>query len=96
MRTTEVLSITLPPPMLKEARDLARQENRTMSELVREALRQYQQQRRWDILAAQGQISAGAANVRSSEDVVEAIHQFRRDSRRKKPARSQKPARKTA
>ena len=44
MRTTKVLSITLPAPMLKEARELAKQENRTMSELVREALRRYQRE----------------------------------------------------
>ncbi|HTZ89751.1 MAG TPA: ribbon-helix-helix protein, CopG family [Alloacidobacterium sp.] len=96
MRTTEVLSITLPSPMLKEARDLARQENRTMSELMREALRQYQRQRRTELIAVLGQATARAANVRSEEDVVEAIHQFRSEQRRRKPSRSQKNARKSA
>ena len=42
MRTTKVLSITLPEAMLKEAKKRARKENRTMSELVREALRRYE------------------------------------------------------
>ncbi len=40
MRTTRTLSITLPPKMLARAEEIARKENRTMSELVREALRQ--------------------------------------------------------
>jgi Arc/MetJ-type ribon-helix-helix transcriptional regulator len=43
MRTTEPISVTLPPEMLKRARKLAARENRTMSELVREALRRYEQ-----------------------------------------------------
>jgi Arc/MetJ-type ribon-helix-helix transcriptional regulator len=43
MRTSRTLSISLPPAQLRESIRLARKENRTMSELVREALRRYQQ-----------------------------------------------------
>jgi metal-responsive CopG/Arc/MetJ family transcriptional regulator len=43
MRTTAPLSITLPPDMLKRAKKLAGKEDRTMSELIREALRRYEQ-----------------------------------------------------
>jgi Arc/MetJ-type ribon-helix-helix transcriptional regulator len=43
MRTTAPLSVTLPPDMLKRAQKLASKENRTMSELIREALRRYEQ-----------------------------------------------------
>ncbi len=43
MRNTKVYSITMPPEMAKQAERLARKENRTMSELMREALRRYQQ-----------------------------------------------------
>ena len=43
MRTTRVYSITMPPNLAKQAERLAKKENRTMSELVREALRRYQQ-----------------------------------------------------
>jgi Arc/MetJ-type ribon-helix-helix transcriptional regulator len=43
MRTTEAVSVTLPLEMLKRAKKLAARENRTMSELVREALRRYEQ-----------------------------------------------------
>jgi Arc/MetJ-type ribon-helix-helix transcriptional regulator len=35
----------MPPAQLKQVERLARKENRTLSELVREALRQYQQKR---------------------------------------------------
>jgi len=44
MRTTKVYSITMPPDLAKQAEALAKKENRTMSELMREALRRYQQQ----------------------------------------------------
>ena len=43
MRTTKVYSITMPPDLAKQAERLAKEENRTMSELMREALRRYQQ-----------------------------------------------------
>jgi Arc/MetJ-type ribon-helix-helix transcriptional regulator len=42
MRTTKTISISLPPKQLKAAERIARKENRTMSELVREALRRYE------------------------------------------------------
>lgn len=42
MRTTKVLSVSLPAEMLSRAEHLAHAENRTMSELVREALRNYE------------------------------------------------------
>jgi len=81
--------------MLDEARDLAKQENRTMSELIREALRQYQRQKRWEAIGTLGETTARTANVRSEADVVEAIHQFRREQRKGKsvrPAKTQKSA----
>jgi len=43
MRTSKTISVSLPPLQLKRAEKLARKENRTMSELFREALRQYEQ-----------------------------------------------------
>jgi hypothetical protein len=45
MRNTKVVSISMPAEMLKAAEIMAKQENRTMSELVREALRVYQRER---------------------------------------------------
>ena len=45
MRTTKNISITMPTAMVKDAERLAKRENRTMSELIREALRHYQARR---------------------------------------------------
>jgi CopG family transcriptional regulator / antitoxin EndoAI len=77
MRTTKTLSITLPPEMMTRATKLAKKENRTMSELVREALRQYERQRWWDETNAYGRATAEAAGVRTEEDVVKVIHTAR-------------------
>ena len=46
MRVTKNVSITMPVAMVKDAERLAKRENRTMSELVREALRHYATSRR--------------------------------------------------
>jgi predicted transcriptional regulator len=78
VRTTKTLSVTLPPEMFARAEELAKKENRTMSELVREALRQYERQRWWDEMNAFGRKTAEAAGVRTEEDVVDAIHAVRR------------------
>ncbi len=45
MRTTKNVSITMPIAMVKDAERLAKRENRTMSELIREALRHYKARR---------------------------------------------------
>jgi len=43
-RTTKVYSITMPPDLGRQAEQLAKQESRTMSELMREAFRTYQRE----------------------------------------------------
>jgi metal-responsive CopG/Arc/MetJ family transcriptional regulator len=41
MRTAKVISLSLPPEMEKEVQKIAKAEHRTISELLREAFRQY-------------------------------------------------------
>jgi metal-responsive CopG/Arc/MetJ family transcriptional regulator len=41
MRSTETVTISLPPAMLTQLEKVRKKENRTRSELTREALRQY-------------------------------------------------------
>lgn len=41
MRTAKVISLSLPPEMEKEVQKIAKEERRTISELLREAFRQY-------------------------------------------------------
>lgn len=41
MGTRKLITISVPPPLLRRAEQIAREENRTKSELFREALRFY-------------------------------------------------------
>jgi len=77
MRTTKTLSVTLPPEMLTRAEKLAEKENRTMSELVREALRHYERKSWWDEMNAYGRKSAEASGARTEDDIVDVIHAAR-------------------
>jgi Arc/MetJ-type ribon-helix-helix transcriptional regulator len=85
MRSTKVLSISLPEEMLSEAEALAKEENRTMSELVREALRAYKREREgWRGLLHYGKARGRAAGVRSEDDSVRAVREARQNKRRLK------------
>jgi len=79
MRTTKVVSITLPPAMFEEAQALAKQENRTMSELVREALRRYERERFFEKARALMKPAADRLGIHNEEDVVELVRQVRRE-----------------
>ena len=91
MRTTKVVSITLPPAMFEEAQALAKQENRTMSELVREALRRYQFNQIIQRTRAQMEAVADETDVHTEEDVVRVIREFRREQRSNKSMARQEP-----
>ena len=81
MRTTKVLSITLPEEMLKQAKKRAKKENRTMSEFVREALRRYEALQKLRELQAYGEKRAAAVGVSTEEDVDRVIHEYRAEQR---------------
>ena len=83
MRSTKTLSVTLPPEMLSRAEKLAEKENRTMSELVREALRHYERERWWEETNAYGRARAQALGVRE-DDVDRLIHEARQEKRHKR------------
>ena len=80
MRNSKVVSITLPPEMAAEAEQLAKQEKRTMSELMREAFRRYKRQREWDEANAYGRAKAQQRGV-TEADVVRLIKEFRAEVR---------------
>ncbi len=74
------------PTMIREVKQLADEENRTMSELIREALRRYQQERRWERIRLYGQGRAEALGLEQG-DVVPLIRDYRREQRAKKEIR---------
>ena len=53
-RVTKTWTISLPPKMVREAEKIARHENRTKSELIREALRMYLEEKEWQYLYRYG------------------------------------------
>ena len=46
-RKTRTITFSLPPDMAQQVQDVMREERRTMSELIREALRNYMEEREW-------------------------------------------------
>ena len=80
MRTAKTLSITLPPEMRARAEALAKKENRTMSELIREALRQYERKNWWDEMNAYGRAQAKERGL-TEADVIPAVKEVRKERR---------------
>ena len=79
MRTTKVVTISLPAEMLAAAQRMAQEEQRTMSELMREAFRVYQRERQeWAELFAVGERAGKKAGIRNEQDVVRIIREERR------------------
>ena len=77
MRNTRTLSVTLPPDMLKRAQSIAKKESRTMSELIREALRHYERRSylssTWDEVNAYDRAQAASQGIRE-QDVDRLVH----------------------
>ena len=48
-RNTETITFSLPPPQAQRLREAAREEERTVSELLREAIRLYMEEREWRV-----------------------------------------------
>jgi metal-responsive CopG/Arc/MetJ family transcriptional regulator len=92
MGSRKLITISLPPPLVKKAEELAREENRTKSELLREALRFYVETKdvrrvaaRERFLAVLDQMQArteGVPSRRIRKVVGEAIDAVRRRKRR--------------
>ena len=78
MRTTRTWTVSLPPKLVKEAERTAKEEDRTKSELVREALRMYIEEPRWRKLQRQTAIKARALGIRTEKDGDRLVHSVRR------------------
>lgn len=78
MRTTRTWTVSLPPGLVREAERTARQENRTKSELVREALRMYLEERQWRKLQQKTALRARALGVRTEKQVDQLVHTLRK------------------
>jgi CopG family transcriptional regulator/antitoxin EndoAI len=77
MRTTRILSLSLPPELAREAERIAKREGRTKSELFREALRRYIQEQRWMDLRRYGAQQARKLGIGEPE-VERVIEEYRK------------------
>ena len=76
-RTSKTMTISVPPEMEIQIQELMRHEGRTRSELFREALRCYVQDRQWRELLRYGRRKAAEAGITSEAQVDELIHDQR-------------------
>ena len=79
-RTTRTLTISLPPRLYEEVERLAREENKTKSELFRDMVRVYEDfldERRWRRVRRRGAESARELGVKTEADVERLIHEAR-------------------
>ena len=75
-RTTKTITFSLPPDMAEQVRQVMKEEGRTMSELVREALRQYMEEREWRRLERYGRLRAREQDT-TPEDVERLVDEHR-------------------
>lgn len=78
-RTTKTITISLPPSMADRVEELMRQEGRTKSELLREALRRYIEDREWRQLYRYGEQRARQQG-RVAEDVDRLVEDCRAEA----------------
>jgi metal-responsive CopG/Arc/MetJ family transcriptional regulator len=68
-RKTRILNISVPPDMYESIEAIAQAENRTKSELLREAFRHYQFVRRWRLIRQWGSETAVQLNLQTDEEL---------------------------
>ncbi|GBC95280.1 Putative nickel-responsive regulator [bacterium HR16] len=77
MRTTKVWSFSLPEAMIRELERVAKEENRTKSEVVREALRRYIEARKWKKLQEEMATRAQQLGITTEADVEQLVDEVR-------------------
>jgi predicted transcriptional regulator len=95
MRTTETLTISLPPAMAKQMERVQKEENRTRSELLREAWRQYFESRYRVYVptkAERAAIRKGRAEIKRGNfvNLEQLLHDLETPRRQASPKRTRK------
>ena len=79
MKTMEPLSFTFPKEMVEEIQDLAKEERKTNSQLVRDAVTSYVQEKKWRNLQRKAALKARVLGISSEQDIDRLVHQYRRN-----------------
>lgn len=64
-----IINISVPPTLARQIKKVAREENRTKSELLREAFRVYEFQRDWIKIRTWGKKTARRMGIKNEDDV---------------------------
>jgi len=75
-RTTKTITLSLPPKMVDKIEELMKEEGRTRSELLREALRRYAEEQEMKKIYRYGEIKARQRGI--TEDRIEDMIDARR------------------
>jgi len=75
------MTLSLPPDMVREVEQIIIKENRTKSELFREALRKYINDKRWLQIRQWGMKASQELRVSTEKEVNELIHQHRKQKK---------------
>ena len=75
-RTTKTITFSLPPEMADQVTEIMKSEGRTKSELLREALRRYIEDREWRQVLRYGERRAREQGI-EPEDVESLVEEYR-------------------
>lgn len=81
-RTTQTITFSLPPDMAKQVEKVMQTEGRTRSELIREALRRYLQEREWRDIFRYGEQKARELGL-TPDDVERLVDEYRAEKARR-------------
>jgi hypothetical protein len=77
-------NLHVPEDLLSELRAKAKAEGKTVDELAEEAIRQALKERSWKDLLAYGRERGRAAGIRTDQQVVDAVYEWRREQNRER------------
>jgi len=82
MRTTKPITVSLPTDLVRETQRVAKEESRTRSDLIRDALQQYLTSRRWRRLRQWGAETADRLGLKTEADLQRLLDQVRAERRK--------------
>ncbi|MBM3283612.1 ribbon-helix-helix protein, CopG family [Candidatus Gottesmanbacteria bacterium] len=74
LRNTSVISISLPPEILTILEQLTRKTSKTRSEIIRDLLVSYRQEKSWEQVFSWGRKTKEQFNIRSEDDILKIIN----------------------
>lgn len=74
LRNTTVISISLPPEVLTKLEKIIKETSKTRSEVIKDLLVSYYQDKSWEDIFAWGRNAKEKFNIKSEEDIVRLIN----------------------